>query len=83
MLSEIINFFAKNIFVIVTSVIAILALFQTKKQIKLSNKQNLFDRRLNNYSIVTGLIKLYGENEHLIVKKHKQNEVLDVKYLFF
>ena len=39
-----------NICVSVTSIfIALLALFQTKRQIDLSNKQQLFDRRLSCY----------------------------------
>lgn len=47
---------------VVTSVVAIVAVILTRKQIKLNNKLNLFDKRLENYIIATGLIKLYRSN---------------------
>ena len=37
---------------LVAIVISIIALFQTKKQTTLSNKQHLFERRLERYTIV-------------------------------
>lgn len=51
---------------IITIGIAMLALIQTNKQIKLSNKQSLFTLRLNNYSIIKGVIELYKENKNLL-----------------
>lgn len=39
--------------------ISIVALWQTNRQIKLSNKQQLFDRRLGNYLIIEGLFILF------------------------
>lgn len=55
-----------NICVSVVSIfIALLALFQTKQQITLSNKQQLFDRRLTRYLELNTIYALYTTN-----KKH-------------
>lgn len=54
---------------ILTIAIAVVALFQTNKQITLSNKQHLFDRRLDKYLLVKDLIALYATNREFIVKK--------------
>lgn len=52
---------------IVSLIIALVAIFQTKKQIELSNKQHLFDRRLEKYIIIKDLLSLYSENREIIV----------------
>lgn len=53
-----------NICVSVVSIfIALLALFQTKRQITLSNKQQLFDRRLARYLELNTIYALYVKNE--------------------
>lgn len=56
-----------NICVSVISIfIALLALFQTKRQIALSNKQQLFDRRLSCYLEFNTIYSLYTSNkQHL------------------
>lgn len=69
------------IFSIVTSVTALFALFQTQKQIRLSNKQNLFDKRVESYLIADGLIKLYEKNKSLISDKSKLTEAVDYKFI--
>lgn len=48
---------------IITALTAIIAIFQTSRQIRLSNRQFLFDRRLSAYIIVNGIIKLCEENK--------------------
>lgn len=41
-------------------IIALIALWQTKKQIELSNKQQLFDRRLEKYLFIRRLYNVYS-----------------------
>lgn len=54
---------------IISAVIAVVALFQTQRQIKLSNKQQLFDRRLTDYlianDIINSQIKNFLKNEQI------------------
>ena len=46
--------------------IALSALWQTNQQLKFSNKQQLFDRRLNLYLLFTTLLQLYNENTTIL-----------------
>ena len=52
---------------IVTTVTAILAIKQTNKQIKQSNTQQLFDRRLEKYQLISELISNYATNRTKII----------------
>ena len=52
---------------IIAVVISIIALFQTAKQTKLSNKQQLFDRRLENYLFLKDLLILYSKNRKIVI----------------
>ena len=45
---------------LVAVIISIIALFQTKKQITLSNKQQLLDRHINCYSIIRDLLSVFS-----------------------
>ena len=49
--------------------IAGFALWQTHKQIKISNKQHLFDRRLEKFLLIRDLISLYKNNSKLLNKE--------------
>lgn len=66
MIKDILVFLENNLFSIITAVIAIIALFQTHVQIKISNKQFLFDKRLDKYLLAKGLLELYKDNKKLL-----------------
>lgn len=57
--SEIINISVS----VISIIIALLALFQTNRQISLSNKQQLFDRRLSRYLEFNTIYSLYTANK--------------------
>ena len=57
--SEIINIVVS----VVSILIALLALFQTKQQLSLSNKQQLFERRLARYLELNTIYSLYTANK--------------------
>lgn len=65
---------------IVSLIIALVAIFQTKKQIELSNKQHLFDRRLEKYIIIKDLLLLFANNRELIVDKKDLTHCLDFQF---
>lgn len=68
---------------ITSSVLAVVAIFQTKKQIELSNKQNLFKDRVTGYLILKGLINLYNENRNQIEEEKKEGIYFNCEFLFY
>lgn len=56
---------------IVTIIIAVIALWQTQKQTKLSNKQHLFDRRLEKYLFFKELLDLYSQSKDYLKDAYK------------
>lgn len=79
----ILNFIENNLFAIITALIAIITLFQTHKQIKISNKQYLFDKRLSKYLLAKGLLELYKDNESLLdYTDDPDDEAIIVDYQF-
>lgn len=65
---------------IVSLIIALVAIYQTKKQIVLSNKQLLFDRRLEKYIIIKDLLSLFANNRKHIVNKENLAKCLDFQF---
>jgi len=79
----ILNFIENNLFAIITALITIIALLQTHKQIKISNKQYLFDKRLSKYFLAKGLLELYKDNESLLdYTDDSDDEAIIVDYQF-
>jgi hypothetical protein len=68
---------------ITSSVLAVVAIFQTKKQIEFSNKQNLFNDRVTGYLILKGLINLYNENRNQIEEEKKEEIYFNCEFLFY
>lgn len=68
---------------ITSSVLAVVAIFQTKKQIELSNKQNLFKDRVRGYLILKGLINLYNKNRKQIEEEKKEEIYFNCEFLFY
>lgn len=67
---------------VVTATIAIAALIQSQQQIRLSNKQLLFDKRVENYIIALGLMQLYKSNCFYIEQKGKDEPYYAIDYMF-
>lgn len=68
-------------------VIALIALYQTHHQIKLSNKQQLFDRRLGAYLLIEELLNCYREEQEIIQRVRLSNmqtdEMLCIQFISF
>lgn len=64
----------ESIATIMSLIVSVVALVESHRQVKISNKQNLFNRRLESYLVVAGLIELYESNRQLI-EKEKDDEI--------
>ena len=69
-------------FSLTTAVIAITALFLTMLQMRISNKQHLFDRRIENYLLAKGLIGLYLANKRWFNAERKDEPELTIDFEF-
>lgn len=68
---------------VITAVVAVIALVQTKQQIKLSNKQHLFDMRVEHYLMAKGFMRLYEGNQTLLTKKRDEPVLaIDMEFAF-
>lgn len=69
---------------LVTAVTAVVALVLNSYQIRLSNKQHLFDRRLNDYMVAAGLVSLYKDNRALLMRKREDEPqfAIDQEFLW-
>ncbi len=67
---------------VVTAVVAVISLIFSGKQIKLSNKQNLFNRRLTNYLEIENLINSYEKRKDSLNKLSKDEAISTCDMLF-
>ena len=67
-------------FSVITAIVAVIALFQTNRQIRLGNKQHLFDMRIEYYLIAKGMMQLFDKNSN-ILDKDKKNDMLEIEYV--
>lgn len=80
---EIIKAAAEIFLPLVAIIISLIAIKQTKKQTELSNKQHLFDRRLNNYHIIESLLLQYKNSRNEITSLDKQTFTWDIYCGYF
>lgn len=82
-MKNILQYIHDNLLSIITIIATLIALWQTHKQIKISNKQFLFDKRLSKYLLANGLLELYNDNESLLdYTDHLDDEPIIVDYQF-
>lgn len=82
-MKNILQYIYDNLLPIITIIATLIALWQTHKQIKISNKQYLFDKRLSKYLLAKGLLELYKDNECLLdYTDDPDNEAIIVDYQF-
>ena len=51
---------------VITALVAVVALFQSHKQVKISNRQALLDRRIDKFLLFKDLLKNYGDSITLL-----------------
>lgn len=68
-------------FSVITAGVAGVAIYQTHQQIKLSNKQHLFDKRVENYLIAKGLVQLYRSNSSYFIHE-EDRPILEIDLEF-
>lgn len=82
-MKNILQYIYDNLLSIITIIATLIALWQTHKQIKISNKQYLFDKRLSKYLLAKGLLELYKDNESLLdYTDDPDDEAIIVDYQF-
>ena len=54
---------------------------QTNRQIRLGNKQHLFDMRIEYYLIAKGMMQLFDKNSN-ILDEDKKNDMLAIEFVF-
>lgn len=69
------------VFSLITAVVATIAIIQTGQQIRLSNKQHLFNKRTECYLIAIGLIQLYRNNcSRYVFEKDEPLFAIDLEF---
>ena len=68
---------------VISVIIAAIALVQTKKQVELSNKQNLFKDRIKSYLLIKALTNLYINNREEIEGEKEDNIYFNCEFLFY
>lgn len=71
----------EDVLSIIATIVAIYALWQTHIQITISNKHKLFDRRVEKFMLITGLISLFEESKQLMNNEGYDNYI-EVTVLF-
>lgn len=64
-------------------IISVIALFINVRQISFSNKQHLFDRRLEKYLLFKDLLGLYKDNRNLLLNNKDICEFVDFDFALF
>ena len=64
----------------VSAVAAVVALFLSGRQMRLSNKQSLFDRRISIWLTALGLLELYGNSKCQLKKRNEPQLALDLTF---